>query len=114
MKIKQNPIAATGIKFSISRDGEEVGRAYLYLMYNGLHDRPFGFMEDVYVDEAVRGEGIGTELVKEIVHKARELNCYKLIATSRTSRPQVHELYERLGFRNHGVEFRVDFEVDDA
>ncbi len=36
------------------------------------------------------------------------------LATSRTSRPQVHELYERLGFRNHGVEFRVDFEVDDA
>ena len=80
MKIKHNPIAATGIKFSISQDGEEVGRAYLYLMYNGLHDRLFGLMEDVYVDEAVRGEGIGTELVKEIVHKARELNCYKLIS----------------------------------
>jgi len=38
--------------------------------------------------------------------------CYKLIATSRTSRPKVHELYQRLGFENHGVEFRMNF--DDA
>lgn len=35
--------------------------------------------------------------------------CYKLIATSRTSRPKVHELYHRLGFTQHGVEFRIDF-----
>ena len=43
---------------------------------------------------------------------AREAGCYKLIATSRTSRPKVHELYQRLGFESHGVEFRMNF--DDA
>jgi len=37
-----------------------------------------------------------------------EAGCYKLVATSRASRPRVHELYERLGFENYGVEFRMN------
>ncbi|MEO0537352.1 MAG: hypothetical protein AAF215_26285 [Cyanobacteria bacterium P01_A01_bin.123] len=37
------------------------------------------------------------------------MNCYKLIATSRTSRPKVHDLYQRLGFTQQGFEFRIDF-----
>jgi GNAT superfamily N-acetyltransferase len=77
-----------------------------------LHDAPFGILEDVYVDEAERGSGLGTRLVEEVVLAAREAGCYKLIATSRTARPKVHELYERLGFERHGVEFRMNF--DDA
>jgi hypothetical protein len=34
--------------------------------------------------------------------------CYMLIATSRHSRPKVHDLYRRLGFEDHGIEFRMD------
>jgi GNAT superfamily N-acetyltransferase len=60
------------------------------------------------VDETYRGKGVGSELVKQVIELAKKANCYKLIATSRTSRPKVHELYQRLGFTQHGVEFRVD------
>jgi GNAT superfamily N-acetyltransferase len=101
-------IEATGIRISIIDDGTEVGRAYIYIMHNDLHDQPFGLMEDVYVDETYRGKGVGSELVKQVIELAKKANCYKLIATSRTSRPKVHELYQRLGFTQHGVEFRVD------
>lgn len=78
-------------------------------MQNDLHQEPFGLMEDVYVDESQRGEGLGTQLVNEIVAAAKEEGCYKLIATSRDSRPNVHELYRHLGFLDHGREFRIDF-----
>ena len=78
-------------------------------MTNDLHDAPFGLLEDVYVDESQRGNGLGTALVKEGISAARDAGCYTLIATSRTSRPKVHELYERLGFEKHGVEFRMNF-----
>ena len=78
-------------------------------MTNDLHDAPFGLLEDVFVDESERGSGLGSALVKEVMSAANELGCYKLIATSRTSRPKVHELYERLGFEKHGVEFRMTF-----
>ncbi len=109
MKVDRQERAAKGIRFSISGGGREVARAYLYVMTNDLHKAPFGLLEDVYVDESQRGSGLGSALVKEVIDAARELGCYKLVATSRTSRPKVHELYERLGFEKHGVEFRINF-----
>lgn len=108
MDVSRSNLPAQGIRFSVNCDGTEVARAYLYLMQNDLHEEPFGLMEDVFVDESQRGEGLGTRLVNEIVAAARENGCYKLIATSRDSRPKVHELYRRLGFSDHGREFRID------
>jgi GNAT superfamily N-acetyltransferase len=99
---------AHGIRFSISTNGEEVARAYLYVLSNDLHRAPFGLLEDVFVAESQRGHGLGTQLVHEVIAAAREVGCYKLIATSRASRSRVHELYERLGFQNYGLEFRLN------
>ncbi len=112
MNVERRERPAKGIRFSISRDGREVAHAYLYVMSNDLHDAPFGLLEDVYVEESQRGAGFGTGLVNEIVSAARELGCYKLIATSRATRPKVHALYVRLGFEKHGVEFRMDFAAE--
>lgn len=108
MKVVRQTQPAQGIRFSISGSNGEIARAYLYVMTNDLHDAPFGLLEDVFVDESQRGSGLGTALVREVIAAARELGCYKLIATSRASRPRVHELYERLGFENYGVEFRMN------
>ena len=80
-------------------------------MSNDLHATPFGLLEDVFVAESQRGNGLGTQLVREVIAAAREAGCYKLIATSRTSRPRVHELYERLGFQNYGLEFRLNLDA---
>jgi GNAT superfamily N-acetyltransferase len=95
-KIDREERAARGIRFSIAGENGEVARAYLYLMTNDLHDAPFGLLEDVFVAESERGGGLGTALVNEVIAAAREAGCYKLVATSRASRPKVHELYERL------------------
>lgn len=108
MRVDRQDRPAVGIRFSISNEGREVGPAYLYIMTNDLHEAPFGLLEDVYVGESRRGSGLGTALVKEVVATATAQGCYKLIATSRTARPKVHELYERLGFTKHGVEFPWD------
>lgn len=109
MGITRAEANCTGIRFSIQNDaGQEIGRAYLYVMHNSLRDQPFGLMEDVFIDESLRGTGRGSELVNEVIAEARRQGCYKLIATSRHARPRVHELYARLGFADHGLEFRVD------
>jgi GNAT superfamily N-acetyltransferase len=113
LKIERESRPARGIRFSISGDNGEIARAYLYVMTNDLHAEPFGLLEDVYVDESQRGGGLGTALVREVIAAAREAGCYKLIATSRASRPRVHELYERLGFANYGLEFRLTFGARD-
>ncbi|MBI4778861.1 GNAT family N-acetyltransferase [Candidatus Falkowbacteria bacterium] len=108
MDIKQKQIKAGGIKLFVEDNGEEVAHAYLYILSN-THDRPFGLMEDIYVAENFRSQGLGTKLVGELIKAAQKNNCYKLIGTSRHSRPKVHALYERLGFKDWGKEFRMDF-----
>ncbi|WP_211176505.1 GNAT family N-acetyltransferase [Brasilonema sp. UFV-L1] len=108
MEIKRNSKKAEGVRLSIEHNGIELAHAFLYVMHNDLHNEPFGLMEDVFVDENYRGKGYGTQLVKKIIEIAREYRCYKLIATSRSSKPKVHELYQRLGFEEHGVEFRIN------
>jgi len=107
-QINQQIVNASGVKLFIEQDGREVARAFLYVLKNGLHAEPFGLLEDVFVEENLRGQGIGTELVKKIIEAAKKNHCYKLIATSRRERPKVHALYEQLGFKNYGMEFRME------
>ncbi|HLC89223.1 MAG TPA: GNAT family N-acetyltransferase [Candidatus Nanoarchaeia archaeon] len=109
LQVKQKKVNAAGIKFFLVKEGKEIGRAYLYLIHNDLHREPFGLMEDVFVEEEYRGQGLGTKLTKAVIQEAKK-HCYKLICTSRHSKPKVHELYQKLGFKNHGLEFRMDFE----
>lgn len=107
VNISQERLQCEAIRFSVKRDGKEVARAYIYLIKNDLHDEPYAFLEDVFVDESCRGQGTGTELLNTVIEEVKELGCYKFIATSRISREGVHRLYERLGFENHGFEFRM-------
>ena len=103
-------ILGAGVRFSYTdAQGREIGRAFLYILHNNIHPEPFGLMEDVFVEEGSRGKGIGKKLVQKVIEAAQEAGCYKLIATSRHSREEVHGLYEGLGFEDHGKEFRIDF-----
>ena len=107
--LKAVRVPAYGMKITKALKGKVIGRAHLYVMTNDLHERPFGLMEDVFVDPDHRGSEIGTALVKCVVAEAKRRRCYKLIATSRHARNGVHALYNRLGFKDHGREFRIDF-----
>lgn len=97
------------IKFEMKDKDNVVGRAFLYLIYNDLHGKPYGLLEDVFVDEDYRGKGIGTKLVQVVIEEAKKRKCYKLVGTSRHSRTELHKWYEKLGFENYGLEFRMDF-----
>jgi len=110
MEIKHSERETKIIKLFIEDEsGKEVGRASVALIYNDLHAEPYGLMEDVFVDESLRGQGIGTKLTNAIIEEAKKQKCYKLVATSRYEREKVHDLYKKLGFKEHGIEFRMDF-----
>lgn len=81
----------------------------MYILSNDLHKEPFGFIEDVFVDEVLRGNGIGTKLVNRLIEEARKLGCYKLICCNKNGKYKVHKLYLKLGFKDNGKEFRIDY-----
>lgn len=108
MEIKKKTMKVKGLRFSVIIKNKEVGRASLYILINDLHERPFGFLEDLHVDKSQRRKGIATQLLNQVIGEAKEKRCYKIVATSRYDRPEVHKLYERLGFKKQGIEFRLD------
>lgn len=105
---KEKKIDCYAIKITAKENDEVIGRAWLYVLYNDLHHEPYGMLEDVFVEEKYRGRGLGTKLVQAAMEESKRTGCYKLIATSRNSQEKLHAWYEKLGFKNYGVEFRMD------
>lgn len=56
------------------------------------------WIEDVVVDEAWRGQGIGEALTRAALERARERGAKVVDLTSRTEREAANHLYRRMGF----------------
>ena len=56
------------------------------------------WIEDVIVDEAANGQGIGSTLTTAMLDRARELGCTTVDLTSRPSREAANHMYKKLGF----------------
>jgi ribosomal protein S18 acetylase RimI-like enzyme len=56
-------------------------------------------VEDVVVDEAARGQGVGAALTEAAVQLARRSGARTVDLTSRPSRGAANRLYQRLGFQ---------------
>jgi ribosomal protein S18 acetylase RimI-like enzyme len=100
------PLSADALKQIVSWDGN-----YLLIARDG--DRVVGMLtlvtfpiptglrawiEDVVVDEAARGQGVGAALTQEAVRRSRAVGARTVDLTSRPTRQAANRLYERLGF----------------
>ncbi len=102
---------ATDLFIAIDGTGTVVGMATLvtFRIPTGMR----AWIEDVVVDEAGRGHGIGDALTRAMVERARELGCRTVDLTSRPSREAANRMYQRAGFvaRDTNV-YRYEFEAD--
>ena len=108
MKTKSKRVKAWGKRICIKDGNKEIARAYVYFMTNDLHEEPFAFLEDVWVDENYRGRGLGQEIVQKTIDAAKGAGCYKMILTFRHPKEWLRYFYKRLGFQDHGMEFRLN------
>jgi GNAT superfamily N-acetyltransferase len=65
-------------------------------------------IEAVRVKSAVRGQSIGTALMKQAITEAREAGCKLVQLTSDRRRTRAHLFYRRLGFEQSHVGFKLD------
>lgn len=61
------------------------------------------WIEDVVVDDAARGRGVGKALNNEALSLARRAGATTVDLTSRPSREAANRLYQRLGFEQRGT-----------
>ena len=68
----------------------------VYRVPTGIRAR----VEDVVVDETVRGKGIGEALMRRALRMAREAGADGVALTSNPKREAANRLYQRLGFQS--------------
>ena len=93
-------VTAPGNVVLIACDGGPGGRIVgtLTLVLFRIPTALRAWIEDVVVDEAARGRGVGEVLVQEAVRLAKERGAKTVDLTSRSSRKAAHRLYEKAGF----------------
>lgn len=82
------------------RDGKVIGTLHLMFLpsisfQGGLRAQ----VESVRVDESLRGLGIGSELMRWTMKKAKSRGAHVVQLTTHGSREDAHRFYERLGFK---------------
>jgi GNAT superfamily N-acetyltransferase len=90
-------VADPSVTLLVARDGPDIVATAAVVVYTTpiwLKAR----IEDVVVDEAVRGRGVGEELVKRCIDVARERGAAIVELQSARMREAANRLYPRLGF----------------
>jgi ribosomal protein S18 acetylase RimI-like enzyme len=87
---------ATDVFVAVDASGAIVGAATLAVFRIPTAVR--AWIEDVVVDEAARGQGVGAALTEAMIARARERGAKTVELTSRSSRGAANRLYTRLGF----------------
>lgn len=81
-------------------NGEVIGTLHLMFLpsisfQGGLRAQ----VESVRVDKNYRNQGIGNEMMKWTIKRARERGAHVVQLTTHQSREDAHRFYERLGFK---------------
>jgi GNAT superfamily N-acetyltransferase len=89
---------------------EQIVGTYELLIMDNLakRGRKSGVIEDVAVDPAYQGRGIGRAMMHHARALCKEAGCYKLMLSSNLKREEAHRFYDALGFTRHGYSFLVE------
>jgi ribosomal protein S18 acetylase RimI-like enzyme len=82
----------------VARDSDGTIVGSLTLAMFGIPSGRRAWIEDVVVDEATRGQGIGEALTRAALETAGRAGARTVDLTSRPSREAANRLYQRLGF----------------
>lgn len=94
-------VASQASTLLIARDPEIVGSLTLIVFRTptGVH----AWIEDVVVDTAARGRGIGEALSRAGIALAKDLGANEVNLTSRPTREAANRLYQRIGFQRRST-----------
>lgn len=81
-------------------DGRLAGIAIVLYVHA---DGSYGVIEDILVDGALRGRGVGTKLIDFILADMRASNLSRAFLESGVNNGKAHDLFHHIGFANTSV-----------
>jgi GNAT superfamily N-acetyltransferase len=85
--------------FVLEKDGIPIASTYLNLIPNLTRGAaPYGVVENVIVDAAHRGTGVGKAVMAGTLQAAWDAGCYKVMLLTGSKRESTHAYYRACGF----------------
>src|SRR6476619_2076300 len=90
-------------------DGAVAGFAACVLHAGTWTEQPICYLEDLFVDPALRGKGIGEALIDDLVAQAKEHGWSRLYWHTRENNAVARRLYDKFAMADDFVRYRIVF-----
>ena len=99
--------------FVCEHEGQVHGSALVSICADIMfYSQPFAVVENVVVDAANRGQGLGGALLRHVEEFCMAKDCSKIMLLSSVQREQAHLFFQRAGFvgsSKRGFKYRREF-----
>ncbi|MBE0443215.1 GNAT family N-acetyltransferase [Psychrobacter sp. FME13] len=92
--------------FTAWRDTRLVGITHVVLHPNTWDTTECCYLEDLYVNESVRGQGVGRALIEQVYDFARQQNCNRVYWTTQEGNTTARNLYDTIATQTDMVQYR--------
>lgn len=109
--ILDNTMPVYGFGATLVEDGQEdklVGFTHVVLHPNTWNTNECCYLEDLYVDEVVRGLGVGRALIEHVYEFASMKGCNRVYWTTQEGNAPARKLYDSLANKTDMVQYRKD------
>lgn len=86
-------------------DAPLVGIAHYLFHDHAWSPKPVCYLQDLFVDAALRGKGVGRALIERVGAAARERDCLRLYWTTKEDNTTARLLYDRLARFNGFIRY---------
>ena len=94
--------------FGAFKDGVLIAITHVVLHPNTWNDTECCYLEDLYVDEAARGQGIARTLIEHVYDFATLQGCNRVYWTTQEANQTARLLYDNIATQTDMVQYRKD------
>ena len=92
--------------FGAWQDDKLVGITHVVLHPNTWNTTECCYLEDLYVNEQVRGQGLGRVLIEKVYEFAHSKNCNRVYWTTQEGNTTARKLYDAIATQTDMVQYR--------
>lgn len=86
--------------------GKAVGLAHVIRHRSNWTVGDYAYLQDLFVDAAVRGKGVGRALIEYVAEQARAAGCSRLYWLTHETNTDAMKLYDKVADRSGFVQYR--------
>jgi ribosomal protein S18 acetylase RimI-like enzyme len=101
--------STTSFIYIAEKQSKLIGFVAFSIKYVVRYPKPIGTLDEMYVLEQYRNQGIGKNLMEILEKKLKKLNCYGIFMESGKDLKTAHIFYEKLGYKKYGYYFAKVF-----